>query len=285
MIGQRELLKKIDGQIERGKFPKVSVLIGEKGSGRKTLARHISRKMNEENVTSFDVITVVPTLQDINETYKYLKNGFTGFCIFDNFDFVPDSAEYTLISLLEYTKSEFKDIYFIFTCEDFENLPQKIKDNAVSYSLEPYYDDDKFDFLYKMGINNLNRDDEEFVIDTASNLSDIESLCALDIRDFKKYVNFVLDNLVSDAFIPSANASKIAFNEEDDKFPMRIFLKAFMTICGDRMRIEGNSLMYCRFIAITGDTLQRMIGDSSDNKKVFDVWEATVRFEYKKFRG
>ncbi len=277
MIGQRELLKKIDGQIERGKFPKVSILIGEKGSGRKTLAYHISQKMN------LDMCVVNPTLDEITEVYNDLhkETPLLSIYVFDDGDFIPDEATDILKKMI----ADGVETTFIIICELLDNIPQEIKEKSVTYMMESYYDDDKFDFLYKTGINNLNRDDEEFVIDTASNLSDIESLCALDIRDFKKYVNFVLDNLVSDAFIPSTNTSKIAFNEEDDKFPMRIFLKAFMTICGDRMRIEGNSLMYCRFIAITGDTLQRMIGDSSDNEKVFDVWEATIRFEYKKFRG
>lgn len=277
MIGQRELLKKIDGQIEREKFPKVSILIGEKGSGRKTLAYHISQKMN------LDMCLVNPTLDEITEVYNDLHKETLPLSIyvFDDGDFIPDEATDILKKMI----ADDIEATFIIICELLDNIPQEIKEKSVTYMMESYYDDDKFDFLYKMGINTLNREDEEFVIDTASNLSDIESLCALDIRDFKKYVNFVLDNLVSDTFIPSTNASKIAFNEEDDKFPMRMFLKAFMTICGDRMRIEGNSLMYCRFIAITGDTLQRMIGDSSDNKKVFDVWEATIRFEYKKFRG
>ena len=285
MIGQRELLKKIDGQIERGKFPKVAILIGEKGSGRKTLARHISRKMNEENVTSFDVITVVPTLQDINEAYKYLKNGFTGFCIFDNFDFVPDSAKYTLMTLLEYTKNEFKDIYFIFTCEDFENLPQRIKDNAVSYSLEPYYEDEKFDFIYEEGISISNNNDEEFVIETATNLDDIKTLCSHNIAEFKSFVEKSLDYVMSDTDISPEIASKIALKGEVDKFPVRLYWKAFMTVCGDRMRTDGNSLMYCRFIAITGDALQQIIGNDSSVREVFDSWEVSIREEYENFKG
>ena len=284
MIGQRELLKKIDGQIERGKFPKVSVLIGEKGSGRKTLARHISRKMNEENVTSFDVITVVPTLQDINETYKYLKNGFTGFCIFDNFDFVPDSAEYTLISLLEYTKNEFKDIYFIFTCEDFENLPQKIKDNAVSYSLEPYYEDEKFDFIYEEGISISDNDDEEFVIETATNLNDIKTLCSHNIAEFKSFVEKSLDYVTSDTDISHEIASKIALKEEVDKFPVRLYWKTFTTICGNKMREVGNALMYCRFIAITEEALHESIGNGEDISKLFTDWQVKIKAEYDKFR-
>ena len=46
MIGQRELYNKIDGQIRRDKFPRVSILIGEKLSGRKTLAYEISEKLD-----------------------------------------------------------------------------------------------------------------------------------------------------------------------------------------------------------------------------------------------
>lgn len=277
MIGQRELLKKIDGQIERGKFPNVAILIGEKGSGRKTLAYHISQKMN------LDMCVVNPTLDEMMEVYNDLHKETLPLSIyvFDDGDFMPDEATDILKKMI----AEGVEATFIIICELLDNIPQGIKEKSVTYMMETYYDDDKFDYLYEIGTNGLDDEDEEFIVETASNLGDIEGLFSLKIKEFKSFVEASLDNMMLNASIPHEICSKIAFDDEDDKFPVRLYWKAFITVCGDRMRTEGNSLMYCRFIAITGDALQQTIGNESSTREIFDSWEVAIREEYENFKG
>ena len=269
MIGQRELLKKIDGQIKRDKYPRISVLIGEKGSGRKTLATHIAKELNP------DMFIVGPDVKDIADILDLANKGVKVALILDDLDSKPDLDVNFINNITENT-------YIIITCESFDNLPHVVQNGAVSYTIEPYYDNDKFDAIYEIDDIILDEGDEEFIVDTASTLGDVKMLCALNIKEFKRFVEETLDSMTSDTFISHKIASKIAFDDEDDKFPIRLFWKAFISVCGDRMRTEGNALLYCKLIAITGEVLQQSIGSNMSFITLYDIWVDEIRREYLK---
>ena len=277
MIGQRELINKITAQIERGKFPRVSILIGEKGSGKKTLTHLIGRKMG-----------LIPYYFDADEDcfskvreymYELDVKGIYVSCDCD------DLTEKGMDSIREIINNLPDDVYFIITCELLDNIPADIKSKAVTYMMDSYSDDDKFDYLYECFLRGpLTEDDESFIVETASNLGEICEMLDHDVREFKVYVNYVLNSLMQPPCIPSEFACKIALSGENDKYPIRLFLRAFMAICGDKMQVEGNSLMYCRFIAITEEALQDNIGSSESSLDAFKSWESKIREEYEKFR-
>ena len=49
MIGQKELLQVLSSQIEKGDFPRFSILVGQEGSGKKTLTKSIAYALNCHN--------------------------------------------------------------------------------------------------------------------------------------------------------------------------------------------------------------------------------------------
>ena len=247
MIGQRELLKKIDGQIDRGKFPKVSILVGELGSGRRTLAHHISQKMD------MMMALINPTMEEVVEVHNTVYNDLPVVCVFHSCDYMPPKAMDIIRTMVDDLPD---DVYFILTCEDFDKIIPKIKEKSVTYIMDSYSYEDKCDFLYENYSEDMEREDEEFLLETTSNLGEVQQMCNLNIKEFKEYTKMALNIVTEDSDNSHEIGSKIAFDSEEDKFPIRLFWRAFITVCGERMQTQGNSLGCCRLIAITGDYLQ-----------------------------
>ena len=68
MIGQKNLLKIIDEQIEMEEFPRFSIIVGAEGSGKKTLTMAIAYALNINRVF------IEPKVDAIREM---IKNAYT----------------------------------------------------------------------------------------------------------------------------------------------------------------------------------------------------------------
>jgi DNA polymerase III delta prime subunit len=271
MIGQRELLKKINGQIERDKFPRFSILIGEQGCGKKTLAMEIAKRLKGTAVianTKVDMIReIIDMAYKVSDTMVYI---------------IPDSDSLSSASanaLLKITEEPPKKAYFILTCENADNLLPTIKSRGVTYMLEPYTYEDKCDYIDTQD-NRLPDETVEFILDVATTIGDIRRFFNLDIEEFIKYVNLVVDNI---AEVSGSNAfkiaDKIALKDEDDKYDLRLFWKAFSSVCIDRLNASAD-LQYGRAVAITGDALQQLSIRGINKSMLFDSWLLDIRSEW-----
>ena len=74
MIGQTNLQSRIEQLIENGTFPRFSILVGPKGSGKKTLANWIRRCMGQSELTiSYEATDVkIDTIRDIIDRWEEL---------------------------------------------------------------------------------------------------------------------------------------------------------------------------------------------------------------------
>lgn len=269
MIGQRVLLERIQGQIERNKFPRFSILIGEKGSGRKTLANEISKMMGISMYTSFNIgvddIRII-----IGNSYSIATPLIYVIPDCDNMSSAAANA------LLKVTEEPPQNAYFILTCESIDNLLSTIKSRGVTYMLEPYTYEDKCDYLHTH--NNLTEEEETFVLNVASNLGEVAELAKLNIAEFQDYVNLVIDNI---AEVSDSNsfkiADKIALKDDSDKYDLRLFWRAFNTICVDRMMNSDDPLKYANAVAITGDALQELHIRGINKTMLIDRWILDIR--------
>ena len=127
MIGQRYLLERINGQVERGRFPRFAIFIGEKGSGKKCLASTIADYLKYP--ISF-VDTKVDSIREvINTAYKVDAPIIYVITDCDNMSSAAANA------LLKVTEEPPRNAYFILTCENEENLLQTIRSRGVTYML------------------------------------------------------------------------------------------------------------------------------------------------------
>ena len=179
-------------------------------------------------------------------------------------------------ALLKVTEEPPQNAYFILTCESLDNLLQTIRSRGVTYMLEPYTYEDKCDYLASH--KQLSEGDEEFVLTVASNLGEIAELLTTDIPAFRDYVNLVIDNI---AEVSDSNAfkvgEKINFKDDEGKFDLQLFLRAFIALCVDRMMSSDFPLMYANAVAITGDTLQELRIRGINKQMTFDKWLLNIR--------
>ncbi len=271
MIGQRELIKKIHGQIERDKFPRFSILIGEKGSGRHTLIWDIATSLN--CAVAF-VGTKADEVRDvIDNAYKVDLPVIYAFTDCDNMS--SASAN----SLLKVTEEPPRNAYFILTCANLDNILPTIRSRGVTYMMEPYSYEDKCDYI-EMLPTQYSDEIFDFVIDATSNIGEIKQLLEYDIEAFSKYVECVIDNI---AEVSGSNAfkiaDKIALKDEENKYDLKLFWKAFRSACIDRGHNE-DPIKYAHAIAITGDALQELAYKSVNKQMLFDNWLLNIRSEW-----
>lgn len=277
MIGQRELLKRINSQIEKDKFPRVSIIIGGKGSGRKTLANYISARL-EHGLTY-----VAPTsnaAKHILELAYQVSPALPMLYVLSDCDEISYETSDLLISALNDLPYE---TYFILTCENLNNIPVEVRRNAVTYVMESYSEEDKLDWFYDNEIV-LEENQEDFILNVASNIGDMNQLCMLDIDDFREHIDFIFAYVTHDAENPHEITSKIASDIGDDKFPLRLVMKAFIAVCADKAD-SADSVVYCTLIAVTGDMLQKLSERGSNEESVLEEWLSSVKFQWENIKG
>lgn len=272
MIGQRVLLERIGGQIERKKFPRFSILIGEKGSGKKTMAKNIAQMLGAMSVMSDIKVESIREIIDLS--YRVTD---------DVVYIIPDCDNMSSASanaLLKVTEEPPKNAYFILTCENEDNLLSTIRSRGVTYMLEPYTYEDKCDYI-QYAFENISERDMEFMLDVASTPGELYYLADTNIQEFKDYINLVVDNI---AEVSDSNAfkigDKVAFKDEPEKYDIKIFWKAFNAICVDRMREGKDPLMYARAIGVTGDFAQQLNIRGINKQMLFDNWLIAIREEW-----
>ena len=268
MIGQTYLLERINGQIDRGRFPRFAIFIGERGCGKRYLASTIADYLKLP--ISFVDNKVETVRQVIDASYTIETPIMYVFTDCDNMSSMAANA------LLKVTEEPPQNAYFVLTCENEENLLQTIKSRGVTYMLEPYSYADKCDYIEQQGVPEF-EEDENFILDVASNLGEVQQMLNMDIHQFRTYVNLVIDNV---AEVSDSNAfkigDKIALKDEDDKYDLRLFWKAFRSICTDRLK-EENDLKYARAIAITGDSLSQLNIRGINKQMLLDNWLLSIR--------
>lgn len=70
MIGQKEILKQVDDLMDKG-FPRFVVITGQKGQGKKYLAKQIAKKLNYPIIVS--EIKIENIRQIIELSYKHTE--------------------------------------------------------------------------------------------------------------------------------------------------------------------------------------------------------------------
>ena len=273
MVGQRVLLERIGAQIERKKFPRFSILIGEKGSGKKELAKSIAQMSGYSAWLAPDI--KVDTIRNIIET-SY-KVDIPIFYILSDCDTLSVAAAN---ALLKVTEEPPKNAYFILTCENEDNLLQTIRSRGVTYMLEPYSYEDKCDYINQK-YSDIDNELMEFVLDVAVTPGDIDILLETDTFAFKDFVALVVDNI---AEVEGSNAFKIAeklaLKDEEDKYNLKLFWKIFNAICVSRMYDSKDPLMYARAIAVTGECSQQLSIKGINKQMLFDTWIISIRQEW-----
>lgn len=272
IIGQTKIINWVDN-LTVDSFPHFIVLIGPKGSGKRTIAKYIADKLSAINIDcdiKVDAVRNAITLASTVETPIV-------YC-FANADTMRAEAKNALLKI---TEEPPKNAYFIFTVVDESTLLETIKSRATVIRMEPYSDDELYEFLKDI----IPDKDFTYDADDEDNMNCIWAMAntPYELKEFLNYgseffdyVNLVIDNISE---VEAANAfkssSKLALHGEDDKYDLGLFWKAFIYNCLNC--IDEDPLHYAEGIIVTDKYYKKQAQLGVNLQQLYDSWVFEIR--------
>lgn len=276
MIGQNSLLTIIDEQIFMDNFPRFSIIIGQEGSGKKTLAHKISELLKCQ------MVFIEPKVDAVREM---IHNALTVktptmYVILDgNMSYTAKEA---LLKICEETP---ENAYICLLTSDNSSIPGTLYSRAGRYYMQPYTESEILEYAQIGKEEVLNSD---IVVDLCETPGDVDKLYSAGVEKFYEFVEKVVDNIAN---VSPANALKIATNidvkgDNPDKYDMKLFLRAFKSVCGKEMKkcvaendTEGQ-MWYSTGIKVVTNTLNQMNVTGINKGALLDIFILTIRREW-----
>ena len=264
MIGQHNLQSRIEQLIENGTFPRFSIFVGPKGSGKKTLLLEMFEGIYLEDNK------VESVRKMIDMAYKIGNRTF----IMPDADTMSNAAKNALLKVIEECPN---DNYFIMTLEDENNTLETIRSRGTVFHMDRYTPDEIGSYFYDKYHANHDKDEEEIVRELCDTPGDVDTLVKMGIKEFYDYVQLVVDNI---AEVSLANAfkipSKVALKEDAEGYDLRLFWKAFVNVCWNRS-YDYDTKKYCDGIVVTSKYLQKLRAKGINRSMLMDNWVLEIR--------
>ena len=277
MIGQNELIARFKDMVNDTAvtFPRFIILVGQRGSGKKTLANELynmisdSTRMNVNRYILEDtkVDTVRAMISDANKVIE------PTIYIIPDADKMSNAAKN---SMLKVTEEPPANAWFILTLESEANTLATIRSRGQLFKMQPYSTEEIMEYI-KHQFTEVSTDEIEIMLDICENPGEVKFLYKNGVIALYEYVEKVVDNI---AEVSGSNAfkigSKIAFKDEEDKYDIKLFWKAFMKVCSDRMR-KLKDIKYADAIRITSKYIQQLNITGVNKLSTFDLWILDIR--------
>lgn len=264
MIGQKSLKADLTALIERDRYPRFSIFVGQTGSGRKTIAKELAKKLDLQIVQLPDVkVDTVRSMiaEAYKIPYKYLY-------------IIPNAENMSLAAknaILKVTEEPPNYAYFIMTVQDESQLLDTIKSRGTIFHMNTYTPAEISEYADCKDTREL-----EIITSVCEVPGDVDILRAMDIDAFYKYAETVVENIAetsgSNAF---KIANKINMKDDADKYDLRLFWRTFMLVCLNRMK--ENPLKYAKGVKITSEYLQDIRITGINRASLFDLWILAIR--------
>lgn len=275
MIGQKNVLKRIDTLIEKG-FPRFVVITGEKGQGKIELAKEISRRLNIP-FCSFG-IKIDEIREMIEMSYKQTEPIIY---LISDADKMSIGAKNAILKVIEEPPN---NAYFIITLNQIENTLPTIKSRCQEIKMEQYSLED-INKMIDIINPNIKQLDKSIIQDIATNYYEIDLLNKYGAEEFYNYVEKVVNNIYK---VQSANAfklaEKLAIKDEEDKYDLKLFLETYKEIClnytTDIILNNQNSIDYICYInsILKTNTIINKLSITGINKQsLIDTWILDIR--------
>jgi len=267
MIGQANLQRRIGELVENNKYPRFTILVGQEGSGRKTISKYIAKKLNAP--CAIVGISVDDVRAVISEAYKVSMP--IVYVLADGDKMSPAAKN----ALLKITEEPPQSAYFVLTLTDLNNTLATIRSRGTVFYMDPY-SRDEIDTYYHDNFSSYV--DERAVIDELCETpGEVELLHNMGAVELKEFTEKVIDNI---AEVSGSNSFKIAnsikFKDTDEhKYDLRLFWKAFMFICSDRLR--DDPIRYAAGVQCTSKYLQELRITGINKQSTFDCWLLDIR--------
>lgn len=262
MIGQKALIDHIHAQIANETFPRFSVIVGRKGSGRKTLVKELFPNSVSVGISVDDIRKL------IEGAYKAF--GVTRVYLIADADKMSLQAQNALLKVAEEPPN---NAYIIMTLEDEYSVLDTIRSRACIYKMECYLHSE-----IKTYVKTETNDSKaiEIVSRVCNTIGEAKTLIGYNPVEFFDFVQLVVDKV---ATVSLANALKIseklALKDESGKYDLELFFMAFLSICSKSMADDVKDREWC---LITSRALRNLQTVRGINKQMlFDSWLFDIR--------
>ena len=268
MVGQKKLLEKIDSLQH---FPSSVLLVGNKGCEQLEVLKYIADKFNLQLVIIEDV-----SVDNIRNTIKmaYNINSNILYAII-NADDMSIAAKNSMLKIMEEPVNNSK---FIFLLEDEQSTLYTIRSRSVIYYMDNYTLDELRGY-YKQ-TDKYNEDYRNIIFQVCHTPGDVDILCKYDIEEFYTFVHKVIDII---DIVSGSNcfkiADRVALKNEEDKYDLRLFWNAFISMCDEK--VWSNPEKYKAGIFTTAKCLQQLRNKSINKQMLFDEWILSIRAEWR----
>lgn len=282
MIGQTELRESLKRLIDADNFPRFSIFVGSKGSGRHTLVHDLTYLFPAGERPEYVEcgIGIDDVRKAIDQAYRSRNNMI--YC-FPDADKMSVAAKNAMLKVIEEPPN---NAVFIMTLEDVENTLATVRSRASIFRMQPYSQDELEEYWYMRWGDPEDKKSKEYVqliLSLAETPGEVDMLEQADgggkADKFYDYVTLVVDNI---AEVQPSNsfkiADKVALKEGAEGYDLRLFLKAFMSICLSRMEAEPK--LYASGISITSKYLQQMSIKGVSKGMLLDSWILAIRKEW-----
>ena len=275
MIGQRYLKSQLDSWIESNKLPRFILLIGQNGSGRKTMCKYIAQKSKMNCVISEHSIDSIRNI--VKQSYEVsLPTLYV----------IPDAGKLSNIAqntLLKVTEEAPNNAYFVLTCESATQVLNTLVNRSFLMHMDIYTLGDLREYIEQNYAGKYDKDIFKTVLLVCTTPGDIDLMFTYDIEGFISYVIKVVDNITVSS---GANAfkigSKISFKDDDtEKYNLDLFFKMFVNECINRIANNDDITRYAKGIRVTDKYINDLRINGVNKSATFDMWVLDIRKEWR----
>ena len=262
MIGQNEIRSLLIEQEAMNVLPHFFVIVGDVGSGKKTLIDNVFNINNRYVKFGNCKIETIRELIDLSYILR------------DMFFFVPDAdsmsvgAQNALLKVVEECPN---NNYYILSLQNENNILDTLHSRATFYRMDIYTSEDKEDYCESVG---LNFTEIRIVNAVCDNIGSINELMKYGIEDFYNYVNKVVDNIRE---VSVANAMKVYEDIKNREYDLKLFFRAYISVLVDKIISGENEVTDWALCQITSKYLQELNIVGVNKQAVFDSWLFYIR--------
>ena len=272
MIGQLNIQNKIKALIESNNFPRFCLLVGDRGSGKKTLAQwFIGQELNM--TTEMCGIDAESVRNAIEQAYTTVTPILYVFPDADNMSLSAKNA------LLKVTEEPPNNARFLMTVTSTDNVLPTILSRAFVLYMDSYTTREITQYYsekYEVG-----KDEIYLVTQYCNTPGDVDLLLSYNVNDFHEYVTRVIDNIDK---VSGANSFKIGaklnLTSEGEGYDLALFWRAFSNACWWHLMEHRK---YSEGIDITSKYLTELRINGLNKQFTFDNWLLDIRKAWMKY--
>ncbi|MBO6272872.1 AAA family ATPase [bacterium] len=268
IIGQKRLLHRFEQLVESSKYPRFSILVGPKGSGKKTIAKLLCKEISD-GIYEECGIKIADVRELIKDSYKVHS---TAVYLIPDADNMTAAAKNAMLKVVEEPPN---NSFFIMTLESIENNLETIISRAAVFFMDRYTPDEILQFAEKDSNTHYVSEIKNIITGICDTPGDVITLYNSGIKEFYDYVQLVANNILD---VSIANAlkisNKVALKDDVDGYDLRLFWKAFIKVCFERIDEYAS---WGLMVDVTSKYLQRLRIRGANKQMLMDNWIIEVR--------